>query len=90
MEYLWSTRDSLEQKYIDMLARNVSACSYVNFCPCLECYRDPVWQAYDGIDPSTVGAWLRPNSVSQKEQTRQTLNPEGKKTSKPSFSKSEL
>eukprot|EP00439_Symbiodinium_sp_Y106_P082272 s482_g21.t1 len=41
MEYLWSTRDSLEQKYIDMLARNVSACSYVNFCPCLECYRDP-------------------------------------------------
>ena len=56
MEYLWSTRDSLEQKYIDMLARNVSACSYVNFCPCLECYRDPVWQAYDGIDPKHSGS----------------------------------
>eukprot|EP00437_Effrenium_voratum_P020749 CAMPEP_0181445630 /NCGR_PEP_ID=MMETSP1110-20121109/25687_1 /TAXON_ID=174948 /ORGANISM="Symbiodinium sp., Strain CCMP421" /LENGTH=715 /DNA_ID=CAMNT_0023569681 /DNA_START=39 /DNA_END=2186 /DNA_ORIENTATION=+ len=67
-EYLWSTRDSLEQKYIDMLAGNVSACNYVDFCPCLECYSDPVWPSYDGIDPSTVGAWLRPGSVSLKEQ----------------------
>ncbi|CAE6973425.1 CACNA2D2 [Symbiodinium natans] len=67
MDYLWSTRDSLEAQYVQMMANgSVSACSYIDFCPCVECYQNALWQ--EKIDPATVGAWLRPSVIGQTTQ----------------------
>ena len=52
--YLWSTRERVESEHVAL--RQVSGCSWVSQCPCLECVANDLWNGK--TDFSKVGVTL--------------------------------